>query len=152
MIRLSAVLLLAVSGMGRAAASREDLASIRDSSLRASRSASLDDSAALSGGGFDSIRAAPLVESLPPAPGLQKSRLGYPTADVIRGNSGRDVISEPKSLLGPDGVKDERSGNRLWWALGGAVALGAGGFFLGGPIGAAAGAAAGALLGWLFGP
>lgn len=76
-----------------------------------------------------------------------------PTADLIVGTPGKREIREPKNPLTPDGkAKPQKSGQRIWWTLGGAAAGAGIGFLVGGPIGAAIGGLAGAILGFLFGP
>ena len=89
-----------------------------------------------------------------PPPVLAPIRSERPvSADLIVGTPGKRQIREPRNPLTPEGkAKPQKSGQQLWWALGGAAAGAGIGFLLGGPIGAAVGGVLFGVLGFIFGP
>jgi hypothetical protein len=131
------------------------LRSIAESGRRAGKSQSASDAKAKAGQGWDRAGdrsgdyiSAPLVAE-PPGGFLKK-----PTANLIVGNPGQEYVkSEPDTPLTHDGkAKKQKSGNQLWWTLGGAVAGAGIGFLLFGPVGAVIGALAAGAAGYFFGP
>lgn len=122
------------------------------SSEQGARTADLSQAKTLAMAGFDGAGQSQNFVSPPPVP-VPESGVRKPTGNLIIGDPRRATFSEPKNPLNREGkAKPQKSGNGMWWGLGGALALGAAGFFLGGPVGAGIGALLGGLLGFFLGP
>lgn len=136
------------------AGSYETAEFVAGSSRYAATRANVRDAAASASEGFDTGShnawlTTPLVTTPP------RGKYNKPaTANLVVGEQGTGIKwKEPETPLTKDGkAKPQKSGDRLWWALG-AAAAGAGlGFLIGGPIGALIGGLLGALAGWFFAP
>lgn len=153
---MARLLLLSVSlliGSSASAQLVQTLGSVADASRQAASQGDPNAAKADSGRPFDSGMAkgeGPM--SPPPVLAPIRSERGV-SADLIVGTPGKRQIREPKNPLTPEGkAKPQKSGQQLWWALGGAVAGAGIGFLLGGPVGAAIGGLLFGVLGFIFGP
>lgn len=129
--------------LGTLSRSARDAASQSDSNASKWRSAD----------GWDSLGAGDYV-SPPLVPEPAGGYLKKPSANLFVGNPGQDYVkSEPETPLTKENkAKEQSSGNKLWWGLGGA-AVGAGlGFLLFGPIGALIGGLVAGAAAFYFGP
>lgn len=153
---MARLLLLSVAFLVGSSASAQlvqTLGSVADASQRAASQGDPNAAKADSGRPFESGTAQGDGRVSPPpvlAPIISERPV---SADLIVGTPGKRQIREPKNPLTPDGkAKPQKSGQQLWWALGGAVAGAGIGFLLGGPIGAVIGGLLLGALGFIFGP
>jgi len=135
------------------AGTHDTVRSVADSSRFAATAANVQDASVFAGEGFDTgshnaFLSTPLVTTPP------EGKYKNPTANLVVGEQGSGIKwGEPETPITKDGkAKPPKSGKRLWWTLGGAVAGAGLGFLIGGPIGAAIGGLLGAFAGWFFGP
>ncbi|MFH2203599.1 MAG: hypothetical protein ABIJ96_10820 [Elusimicrobiota bacterium] len=148
------LIVAAVWGHASTANLRSDLQRIADQSWYGARAADDSQARGRSGEGWDTaglkgstLVSPPLVSV--PVKGTQET----PTADLFIGDPDKGNIKEPPNPLTKDNkLKTQKSGKRLWWAAGGALAGAGLGFLLGGPVGAAIGGVLGAVAGFFFGP
>ncbi|HAH07592.1 MAG TPA: hypothetical protein DCM05_13910 [Elusimicrobia bacterium] len=145
-------LFILFAGIQTISADMAGLRSISYSSEQGARTGDLNDAKTLAMAGFDGAGQSQNFVSPPPVP-APETGLRKPTGNLIIGDPSRATFTEPKNPLTKEGkAKPQKSGNGTWWTMGGALALGAAGFFLGGPIGAGIGALVGGLLGFFLGP
>ena len=153
---LLAFFIAAIASLRPASAAevQDQLSSVASASEQAARSGDVQTSAVLAGVGFEDkgqdtgFVSPPLV----PMPArIEGSQLNRPTGDLIVGDPSKASLREPRNPLTKDEKpKEQKSGYGFLWALGGALALGAVGFLLAGPIGAGIGFVLGGVLGAVF--